>query len=946
MPISSYEPIRDAIAAPADDDGQLIVGTDGDDYLEGSDGDDTLRGLAGRDTLYGGLGDDLLAGGSGNDELTDVDLGSDTLQGGGGDDVIGVGRYWHVPDVSESLVLDGGDGNDLITLVGGYGLFVGDLTLDATIDGGDGDDHINLDFASHAVVDAGAGNDLVEASVSTEVSISLGGGADVLHLKGVNPHATAPLVVTDFETGDAGDRIEIRLLLSQLIPGWEHDNPFGSHLRLVQQGADVMLQLKAENLGADWRDIILFQDHQASDFTAFNLDGFPSDGSEPVGVLIDGSAEGDDLEGTIGGDTIRGLAGDDYLYGEDGRDRLIGGKGNDYLEGDWGRDTLIGGSGNDHLVANAEDRAIGGKGDDYFEVFNWTEVRGDVVLFGGAGSDHFDIELFGSDDGAKVLGGDGDDDIAISSTGHVQVNGGDGDDTISFDDPGQDVKVRLGGGSDVLSIGRYPTAPALIRVADFEAGASGDRLDLADFMQSNFIGWDNSTNPFAAGYLRLVQETDATVVQYSANGDGNWLSLFVLNGVVAGDLTAENLSGYPGDGSDPAGLLIHGTKEGEFLYGGIGPDTIVAGAGYDEIHAGAGNDKLVGGSDGDALYGGYGHDLLIGGEGGDYLIDENGGNTLRGGEGADTLELDFWAVDDALARLDGGDGDDVLYWLSNAGRGQGVVDAGAGDDYLQLQTGTTKVDIFLGKGSDSIWFSGGVQDGGSAHVRDFTAEDQLHFDDVVWWTDNPFGEGALRLAQRGDDTVVEINYASDDGEAHWHELISLDGVQASGLTGRQLGGVHPGPVWLVGGAGHDELSASADFTRLDGAGGADVLTGSAKGDILAGGLGADVLTGGQGVDVFLYQTTADSTVDARDVITDLSDKDVIDLSAVDANVLWWGHQEFVIVDYFTGGGGELVVNYKPASDVTLIQGDTDADGKADFEIAVEGDHSDFVNFVL
>jgi hypothetical protein len=47
-----------------------------------------------------------------------------------------------------------------------------------------------------------------------------------------------------------------------------------------------------------------------------------------------------------------------------------------------------------------------------------------------------------------------------------------------------------------------------------------------------------------------------------------------------------------------------------------------------------------------------------------------------------------------------------------------------------------------------------------------------------------------------------------------------------------------------------------------------------------------------------------------------------------------------------GLGGALLVRYRAASETTLIAGDTDGDGRADFQIEAQGDHSDFVNFVL
>lgn len=74
---------------------QIVVGTDGPDYLTGGSGndilcgyggDDILEGGSGNDVLVGGEGDDALYGGSGNDtfyasetDLVDVGSGRDTI---------------------------------------------------------------------------------------------------------------------------------------------------------------------------------------------------------------------------------------------------------------------------------------------------------------------------------------------------------------------------------------------------------------------------------------------------------------------------------------------------------------------------------------------------------------------------------------------------------------------------------------------------------------------------------------------------------------------------------------------------------------------------------------------------------------------------------------------------------------------------------------------------
>lgn len=97
---------RDAlIAAPRigggdrDDD---LEGTEDGDLVIGFDGDDRLDAGAGHDDVYGGAGRDLLRGGAGAD-LLDGEDGRDTLSGGGGTDAMVGGRD------ADTFVYGGGD---------------------------------------------------------------------------------------------------------------------------------------------------------------------------------------------------------------------------------------------------------------------------------------------------------------------------------------------------------------------------------------------------------------------------------------------------------------------------------------------------------------------------------------------------------------------------------------------------------------------------------------------------------------------------------------------------------------------------------------------------------------------------------------------------------------------------------------------------------------------
>jgi hypothetical protein len=83
--------------------------------------------------------------------------------------------------------------------------------------------------------------------------------------------------------------------------------------------------------------------------------------------------------------------------------------------------------------------------------------------------------------------------------------------------------------------------------------------------------------------------------------------------------------------------------------------------------------------------------------------------------------------------------------------------------------------------------------------------------------------------------------------------------------------------------------------------------------------------------------TATST--GRDHITDFSQlqADILDLHAVDANANKQGDQSFKFIEdtKFDKHSGEL--HYQFQSGDTIVSGDTNGDGKADFSIALDGE---------
>ncbi|MEL6555498.1 MAG: calcium-binding protein [Cyanobacteria bacterium J06621_11] len=158
----------------------ILEGNGGNDILNGRGGNDTLDGGDGNDTLIGGKGDDQLLGGAGDDRIiVNNGDGNDTIRGGEGTDVVKVNGAVNVGntfelrtnvtntglnfrqenqgqlqlDINEveQLEVNGGRGNDRLTIVG----FTNRELKQITFDGGDGNDVLTVETPVSDVLDRG-----------------------------------------------------------------------------------------------------------------------------------------------------------------------------------------------------------------------------------------------------------------------------------------------------------------------------------------------------------------------------------------------------------------------------------------------------------------------------------------------------------------------------------------------------------------------------------------------------------------------------------------------------------------------------------------------------------------------------------------------------------------------------------------------------------------------
>jgi len=590
--------------------GLTLTGTDDADKLTGGTLDDTLAGGLGNDTLDGGAGNDLLDGGAGDDWISDFlssGTGASPSHAYSDDDhMIGGDGSDQLSSTFGSDTIDGGAGGDFISVLDNYGLTprVDDHVV---VNGGDGADIISVRSYSPSLS-------------SFSVTMAGGAGSDIFAVP-VNAPGLV-LTITDFEVGAGGDR------LSAFDSNrWSGSSPFTSgYYQFVQRGADAVLQYDPDGASgsAGFVDIVTLKNVDKTKLSAENTMGWPSTGSTK-GQVITGTDAADLLAGTKLDDTIAGGQGNDTITGDLGNDSIDGGPGDDFIRGDFGSDTLVGGDGNDYLDASlGNDLALGGSGNDHL-----IAREGKTTLDGGAGNDLLEVsnELGWLPHEITLLGGDGNDTFRVSER----------------TDSSTDSVVATGGaGRDVFDLGNgYLGFGGLYTVTDFQTGANGDQIGLGD--PGFFTALKPGDNPFGDSHILFLRQVGSdTYLEYDADGAaGDHLAsiLLILKNVQAATLTADNFvqhfdphPGTPAPDPTPAPppppppvvvtpppvvvppppVVVIPPPPAPV------PGVVVTGGGdADKLTGTANDDKLDGGAGDDILHGGAGADLLIGGDGKD-----------------------------------------------------------------------------------------------------------------------------------------------------------------------------------------------------------------------------------------------------------------------------------------------------------------------------------------
>ncbi len=846
----------------ANDDGNVIDGGAGQDFIRAGTGSDIVHGGADADDIEGMAGNDVLFGDGGNDRIY-------------GDGPNDASKADYTPTEQHGYdVLVGGAGNDLLLGQGKDDILFGGADDDILY--GDDRDDMNTPLAiqGNDYLDGGSGNDKLYGNGGDDILI---GGANNDDLFGGTGQDTYI-----FNPGDGVDTITDTKSENNILrfgAGISSNNVtlhLGSLMLDLGNGDAVHIEGFDQNDVFNSSSISSFQFADGSSLTTAELlaRGFDLDGTAGNDLIvgtnttdrINGLDGNDELQGGDGNDVLNGGLGDDLLFGQAGNDQLLGGDGIDHLQGGIGDDTLDGGSGNDALLGEeGNDQLFGGAGVDELQGGD-----GDDVLDGGADDD----TLFGQAGNDVLSGGDGADQL-IGGDGNDTIQGGAGNDS-AWGEAGDDVLAGGAGndtlygglGNDVYQFGR---GDGQDRVYDNDATAGNiDRVQLAAGVSSDEV---IASRPVGTYDLKL-------------DIDGTTDALTIANYYFSAADQVEEIRFDDGTVWTPTTIptLVQGTSDSDVMAGTAGADIFKSGAGNDVMQGGAGNDSyryfrgdgadLI--SDYDTTTGNFdkivfgadiapsqvhvarsGNDLRLTisaidsiGVANYFLNDGASPNSveqikflyddtvwdvtaikqmaLLASDGNDTLI--GYASDDTLNGLAGNDtvsgngGNDTLL----GGAGDDTLDGGVGDDALAGGSGNDK--LYGGAGNDVYIYNAG--DGADIIYDDYTTP----------------GLNTLRFGPGISASQIKLSksaYLLDLGNG---DQINIDGLNFDNIATT----VSVGRFEFADGTALTLQDLLARGFDIDGTTGADTLIGTSAVDRINGLAGNDALQGGLGDDTYFF----------------------------------------------------------------------------------------------
>ena len=659
---------------------------------------DLIVATADNDTIYTEAGDDLVMPGDGND----------STYLGAGDDF----AFIEIADLTNDLVLDGGDGSDWLSFLSQNGTgylsnshqsavtfdltSAGNATNFENIEGSFFNDTLTGDTAANTIrgrlgadtMYGGDGNDTIYGEKPSDLSgdypvnssgASAGGdtlygqaGNDTLYgndgndtLDGGDGADTltggAGIDTFIIRSGDGGSDIADADVITDFTDGTDLigiDGLSYDDLSFEQSGSDVLIKKGTEIF-------IIVQNINTDNINYYDI--------------VSSSTDAQTLTGTSGDDTLLGGSGDDTFTTGAGTDLVLGYAGNDTINIDGAGDkTINGGAGDNSLIINhagitsyrdfvtkeLDDSGAAGIGTGYFGTFTFVDPSDNTIIF----------EIINPDSGLTLLGKTFDRaDPTWSAnrsrcskydflTNPLNTQGvlisDDRDIVVTYKELSQSGCAHFNSGRVKNSMGQTivtsnPTGPLAIYGGSYAdlivATADNDTIYTEAGDDLVMPGDGNDSTYLGAGDdFAFIEIADLTNDLVLDGGDGSDWLSFL----------SQNGTGYLSN-SHQSAVTFDLTSAGnatnfENIEGSFFNDTLTGDTAANTIRGRLGADTMYGGDGNDTIYGEKPSDLS-----GDYPVNSSGasagGDTLYGQAGNDTLY-----GNDGNDTLDGGDGADTL----------------------------------------------------------------------------------------------------------------------------------------------------------------------------------------------------------------------------------------------------------------------------------------------